>query len=395
MTRRTTEPGSKTDTPTPGLESVSADRLAELIDLGTESIDQPPPPDPPPMRRGPSLAGALFGVLVTGLIIAIGWWSWRMVGMGAERYTSKNGAASSQLPVTPKQPLSAWAQASVDTLYSDGEAFALEAAFNARADEILTTYSDGSTRRIPIQNGVFGEPVRLTSMAAYPLAVMFDDDANPALIVSSGLRTERWIDGRVQNEALDPPVMEVYSLTPDRMLAAPLPFDGSTLIVRDGVSLRLPGTRFAGLDSPGDVVLLIDRGAPDRIGILRPTDGAPRYVAAPKDTERAAISPDGKQLAVVLSDGELVCMDAGTGGVIWRRDAVPGIQRLLAHYTPDGSLIVAEHRLLLLGGESGEVIADLTPEADLPLEAFDLVFSEDGRHLCVLGNDLHLLSIQP
>lgn len=385
----------ESDTPSTGLDHAPADRLAELIDVGVETIDDDAPlvaASRPTRHLSP--ARLVFAAIVIGLVAAVGWWSWRMVDMGATDLP-RSGLNNTPATVTnPKPTPSPWVDASLVSLPGQDSTIALEATFDAAGRTMLVAFSDGSTRVYPIVSEGLGNPQVLNDAARYPLAVRFGSKGFPEIIVQSGaFRHQFGTDGLVQ-QPLQPHAAEVYHWDAHLLVTAPLPFDGSVIIQRDAVQTRHPWLRFIGIDPASGTTLLVDREDLTRIGILTPDRKMPRFVTAPGQVHHATVNEDTSQLTAALTNGTIVCLNAETGKERWRRDPVPGIMRPLVRYTPTGELLVAEHRLLLIDPSNGQIIADLTPAGDTPLAAFDLIFSSNGQHLCVLGNVLHLFTSQ-
>lgn len=379
-------------TPTPGLDQAPADRLAELIDLGTETIDQPEAaPAPLPNRRRVTLPGVIFSLVLAGMIAAVGWWSWRMVGMGGDglQYTIDPNPIA---PPPSTVPASPWFNAAVDTIPTDGQSIALEAVVNPEASKLAAVFSDGSIRIYPLQNGRIGTPTRLGDLSPYPLAVRFDARGDVGVINQTGTHSEHLISGELSTQPLRKPLLEVYHWDTQRMVCVPQSFDGGILIQRGAVQTRVPDVRFLGSVAGSGELLLADRQDRGRVGILDHANTTPRFIAAPDAVMDATLAPGMGRLVVVLGDGGIACLDVTTGETIWQREAVPGLDRPVAQFTPDGALFIAEHRLILVDPSDGKTIADLTPVSDLPLAVFEMRCSADGRHLLVLGNDLHLFS---
>jgi len=379
--------------PTPGLASAAADDLASLLDAATDTVDRAPAPAPPP-RRGSrfSFAGVLFGVGIVGVIGAVGWWSWQMADMGAQRLRSADVAPGDTPAHAPAHPTSPWLSATADTIPTDGQTFALEAAFAASADRLAVAFSNGRMSVYPIIDAKFADPEPIDAVGPYPLALRYDADDPIELIRQDGRWLDRLSRGNLQTTELEPPVAEVFYWDRSLRVTAPRPFDGGLRVDRERGQTQLPAQKFLGVAPALGVVLTSDRDDRTRVGILEPERTEPRFVTAPGVVVSASISPGGEQLALVMSDGAIACIDATSGEVRWRRDPAPGIERPRLAFLPTGEIVLAEYRLLLLDASEGQVLGDITPDSDLPLATFDLLVCPDGRRLCVLGNDLHLIT---
>ncbi|MFN3168314.1 MAG: hypothetical protein ACE37H_14745 [Phycisphaeraceae bacterium] len=387
------QPATRRDgEPTPGLDRASARDLAGLLDAATDTRDDAPVPEPPRGRPRVSLTGVLFALAIAGVIGAVAWWSWQMADMGAQRLRAADDNPGKTPGPANVEPASPWLEATTDTIPTDGQTLVLEAVFNASADRIAVAFSDGNASVYQIKHGKLVEPRNLERARPYPIALRFDRGDTVELIRQDGQWLDRFVGGETQTDELDPPVIEVFAWGADLRVAAMRPFDGGLVVDRHSSQARLTAQRFLGAAPALGVVLTADRDDSARVGILEPDQHKPRFVSAPGHAQAASLSPDGRSLALALADGTVACIDANNGAVRWRRDPAPGIERPRLVFLPTGELVLAEHRLLLLHARDGQVLADLTPEADLPLAAFDLILSPDGRRLCVLGNDLLVLT---
>lgn len=381
--------------PTPGIDQASSRDLARLLDLGTETVEPEVSPLPP-RRWRISSAGVVFTLAVICFVVGVGWWSWRMLEMGADLREQSKAVPTEQIDTETPRVASPWEAVKTQSIPTDGQTIALEAAFNSEGNALLAAFSDGTTRLYPLIGDKLGPPQTLEGAKAYPLAVQFGAEGQPKLIMQDGKASQTFGPTEETDiQPLDPPLVEAYCWTPDMLVASAFPFDGSIFIQHQGERTSHNALRFAGTDPQSQRIALLKRLDLARVGVFDPSDNSLDFLNAPAKVHRAALSPSGKQIVLVNLDGSLACLDTASGQVQWRRKQVPGIDWPFVSFTSTGEVVVAEYRLLLLNAEDGVVLSDLTPESKLPLAVFDMRFSPDGRHLCVLGNDLHILTISP
>ncbi|MEM9347003.1 MAG: WD40 repeat domain-containing protein [Planctomycetota bacterium] len=382
--------------PTPGIDQASSDNLAKLIELGTDTIEAEVSPPITPRHWRASSAGVVFSLAVACFIVGVGWWSWRMLEMGADLREQSKSVPMEQVDTEEPRVASPWETVKTQSIPTDGQIIALEAAFNSEGNALLAAFSDGTTRLYPLTDDQLRPPQKLEGAKAYPLAVAFGAKDRPSLITQDGktIQTFGPAEGP-EIQPLNPPITEAYCWTTDILVASPHPFDGSILISDQDEQVSHNALRFAGTDPHSRKVVFLKRLGLTRLSVLDLSDNSLDFLDAPAKVHRAALSPSGKQIVLVNVDGSFTCLDVESGQVQWERKHVPGISRPHVSFTPTGEVVVAEYRLLLLNPEDGGVVADLTPESRLPLAVFDMRFSPDGRHLCLLGNDLHILTIRP
>ena len=131
-----------------------------------------------------------------------------------------------------------------------------------------------------------------------------------------------------------------------------------------------PGSRLYANDERGQLFWLQD-APPKVLGSLPPAPGGYRC---------AALSSDGKRVAVSTMTDEVLIFEMAEHKQVSRAPSIPGVKHM--SFSPDGAtLAVCASRVHLLETNSGESLAEW------PIVSTQVVFRPDGQWLAAAGND--------